>query len=166
MNRSAGGTAVSAVERNGRPRPPGAPLVWAAGWRVRCDLKRSCAKKAESGRSSGTFQRVLLLKSSGPVPPPPLSCCRGHLGLLRVRSSTRRRPGRRPAAARPAGSSEPGCRSPTAPESGGSSPPAPQRHTGPHLWSLRWPLNKNKNRRIRGFKTNKKKTNKREQKEG
>lgn len=62
-------------------------------------------------------------------------------GSLRVWSSNRRRHGRRPAAAaRPAVTSDPGGRSPTVPESGGSSPPAPQRHTARRLWSLRWPL--------------------------
>lgn len=49
-----------------------------------------------------------------------------------------------PAPAPPDGLSDPGFHSPKAPESGGSSPQAPQRHTGRHLWSLHWPLYKGK----------------------
>lgn len=63
---------------------------------------------------------------------------------FRVWNSIPRKPCHCPPAGHPDGACDPGSHSPTAPESAGSFPQAPQRHTGHHLWSLHWPLSKEK----------------------
>lgn len=67
-----------------------------------------------------------------------------HLVSFRVWNSILHMPCHWPGPGPPDGPSGPGFHSPKALESGGSSPQAPQRHTGRHLWSLHWPLYKGK----------------------